>query len=140
MATGQTTIAASAAEISTVLADLPGMLDWSPADSVQVLECDDRARPVLARWRERYGPLTDEFVLEYRWGDDHSVSWRLLQGRILKKENGRYRLIPTGTGTTVVYILEVGIGLWLPPCIRSRVESAIIDATLVALKRRVEAS
>ncbi|MCX2930957.1 SRPBCC family protein [Mycobacterium sp. CVI_P3] len=139
MATAQTTITAPAAEIIAVLADLPGMLDWSAADSVQVIEYDAQARPVLARWREHYGPLPDEFVLRYEWDGDTGVSWRLVQGRILKKEDGHYRLSPAPAGaTTVEYQLALGIGVWLPPCIRSRLEATIVDATLAALKRRVE--
>ncbi|MGY4710584.1 SRPBCC family protein [Mycolicibacterium sp. CBM1] len=139
MAIGQTTIAAPAADIIAVLADLPGMLEWSPADSVEVIERDSQARPVLARWREHYGPLADDFVLRYQWDGDTGLSWQLVAGRILKKEDGRYRLIAEGTGTTVEYHLELGIGVWVPRCIRSRLESMIVDATLTALKRRVEA-
>jgi len=138
MATGQITVTATAAAIMDVLADLPGMLEWSAADTVTVTECDSAGRPTSARWHERYGPVSDEFVLQYQWDDD-GVSWRLLQGRILKKEDGRYRLAAAAVGqTTVAYTLELGFGVWVLPCIRSRVESMVVGQTLAALKRRVE--
>lgn len=121
-----------------VLTDLPGMIEWTAAESVTVTERDDGGRPLRARWREHYGPLADEFVLEYRWHGDDGVSWRLLEGRILKKENGSYRLSATRDGTTIAYTLELGVRLWIPPCIRSRIESAVIDSTLVALARRLD--
>ena len=139
MATGEITVNATAAHVMDVLADLPGMLEWSAADSVAVIERDPVGRPTLARWRERYGPLSDEFVLEYFWNGDESASWRLVEGRILKKEDGCCSLTVAGDGRTkVAYSLELGIGLWIWSGIRSRVESLIVTSTLTALKRRVE--
>jgi hypothetical protein len=122
-----------------VLADLPGMLKWSPAQSVTVIECDSGGRPTRARWRENYGPLQDEFVLQYEWDGSDGVGWKLLEGRILKKEDGLYRLAVTSEGATnVTHGLELGICSWVPSFIRSRVESMIVEATLTALKTRVE--
>jgi hypothetical protein len=56
MATGHITITATPAEVMDVLADLSGMLEWSPAQSVTVIERDSTGLPTLARWRESYGP------------------------------------------------------------------------------------
>lgn len=80
MATGRMTISATAAQIMDVLVDLPGMLEWSPAVSVTVIERDHAGRPARARWRERYGPLPDEFVLEYHWDGEQGVRWHLACG------------------------------------------------------------
>lgn len=81
MATCEITVNATAAHVMDVLANLPGMLEWSAADSVAVIERDPAGRPTLARWRERYGPLPDEFLLEYLWNGDESVRWRLVEGQ-----------------------------------------------------------
>lgn len=114
----------------------PHLID---AVSVTVIERDSAGRPTRARWRESYGPLPDEFVLEYHWDGDEGVSWRLIEGRILKKEDGRYILADVaGGGTKVTYSFELGIGVWVPPSIRSRLESMIINRALTALKHRVE--
>lgn len=53
MAIGQITISATSAEVMDVLADLLGMLEWSPAHSVTVVERDSVGRLTRARWRER---------------------------------------------------------------------------------------
>ncbi len=140
MAIGRITVDADTAEVTAVLADLPAMVEWTAAEAVEVLAHDSHGRPSVARWRERYGPLPDEFVLSYDWHDD-GVSWRLTEGRILKVEDGRYTLSPAPDGgSTVVYSLRLGLGLWLPPCVRSRLETFVVDSTLSALERRVEQS
>lgn len=138
MTSGTATIATTPDTIMTVLADLPGMLAWSPAQSVEVTESDDAGRPRQARWRERYGPLQDEFVLRYQW-HDRAVSWWLLHGRILKRENGRFELDALRCGgTQLTYSLELGIVVPLPPCVRTRIESLVIASTLESLKKHVE--
>ncbi|MCB0930559.1 MAG: SRPBCC family protein [Mycobacterium sp.] len=136
MSTGQITVTATPAEVAAALADLSAMVEWSGAAAVTVIERDDAGRPTRARWRESYGPLRDEFVLQYKWAPD-GVSWWLLEGRILKRENGRYQLDALGGGRTrVTYSLEIGIGMPVPACIRRRVESILIEATLKALKNQ----
>ena len=74
------TVKATPTHIIEVLADLPAMLEWSPADSITEMGRDPGGRPSL----------------------------------------------------------ELGIGLWVWPGIRSRVESMIVKSALAALKRRVE--
>jgi hypothetical protein len=73
-----------------VRADLPGMLEWLPTQSLTVIERDSAGRPTRAGWRESYGPLPDEFVFQYHWDGDEGVSWQSIEGRILNKEDGRY--------------------------------------------------
>jgi hypothetical protein len=137
MATRQITIAANVAEVMQALADLPGMLQWSSAQAVEVIEWDPAGRPTRARWRERYGPLLDEFVLQYHW-HTQGVSWRLSEGRILKRENGCYQLdAVAGDCTNLTYSLELGIGVPIPKCVRMRIESLIIRTTLDALKKHL---
>ncbi|MDY6996070.1 MAG: cyclase [Actinomycetota bacterium] len=140
MAIGRITVDRDAAAVTAVLADLPAMVEWTAAESVDVIASDDRGRPNVARWRERYGPLRDDFVLSYDWHDD-GVSWTLTEGRILTTEDGRYTLGPApGGGTAVVYSVRLGLALWLPRLVLSRIESFVVDSTLAALKRRVEQS
>lgn len=140
MAIGQITVEADTAEVLALLTDLTGMLDWTAAEAVEVMAHDTAGRPALARWQERYGPVPDEFVLEYDWDND-GVSWRLTQGRILKTEDGRYTLRPApGGGTAISYSLRLGLAIWIPQCVRSRIESGVVESTLSALKNRIEES
>lgn len=139
MATSHTTISATPAEIMAVLADLPGMAVWSAAKSVEVLQHQPDGRPVRARWREDYGPIPDEFVLDYTWDADRSVSWRLIEGRILKREDGRYELTPNPSGgTDVTFSMELGVGVWMLPPLWRRIESGIVSSGLDALKKHIE--
>ncbi len=139
MAVGGIDIAARAGEIMETLADLPGMVEWSAADSVAVTEHHPDGRPAIACWSESYGPIRDRFVLSYEWDGDVEVRWRLLEGRVLKKENGRYRLTEADSGVTNVRLeLELGIGVWIPTILCERVEAMIVRGTLNGLKQRVE--
>ena len=139
MAVGEIDIAARPRAIMEILADLPGTVEWSAASSVDVLECHPDGRPAVASWNESYGPIRDRFVLSYEWEGDSEVRWHLLEGRVLKKEDGRYRLADAGGGYTSVELeLKLGIGVWVIPILRTRLESMIVSGTLSALKQRVE--
>lgn len=139
MAVGEIDIAAQPRAIMEILVDLPGMVEWSAANSVEVLERHPDGRPAVASWTESYGPIRDSFVLSYRWEGESEVRWRLLEGRVLKKEDGHYRLTDVGGGVTNVELeLKLGIGVWVLPILRTRLEAVIINGTLSALKRRAE--
>lgn len=139
MAVGEIDIAARPRAIMEILADLPGTVEWSAAKSVDVLERHPDGRPAVACWNESYGPIRDRFVLSYEWDGDSEVRWRLLEGRVLKKEDGRYRLTDAGGGVTGVELeLKLGIGVWVIPILRTRLETMIVNGTLSALKQRAE--
>ena len=139
MAVGEINIEAQPREIMEILADLPGTVEWSAANSVEVLERHPDGRPAVASWNEAYGPIRDRFVLSYEWDGDSEVRWRLLEGRVLKKEDGRYRLTDVGGGVTSVELkLKLGIGMWVLPILRTRLETMIVNGTLTALKQRAE--
>lgn len=110
MAVGEIDIAARPRAIMEILADLPGTVEWSAASSVDVLERHPDGRPAVASWSESYGPIRDRFVLSYEWEGDSEDRWHLREGRVLKKEAGRYRLADAGGGVTSVELeLEFGI-------------------------------
>jgi len=110
-------------------------VEWSAANSVDVLERHPDGRPAVASWSESYGPIRDRFVLSYEWEGDSEVRWHLLEGRVLKKEDGRYRLAEAGGGVTSVELeLTLGIGVWVIPILRTRLETMIVSRTLSALK------
>ncbi len=121
------------------LADLHAMAAWGGGGvSVEVLQTHPDGRPRLARWRESYGPINDDFTLEYTWDEDTSVTWRLTKGRVLKKENGKYTLSPGGDGTvTVTYELEIGIWVWVLGIVRRQIEKSVIATALADLKSHV---
>ena len=71
-----------------------------------------------------------------------AVSWTLVQGKMLKKLDGTYRLTPTDAGqdgpTEVTYQLEAELNVPMIGMLRRKAEKVIIDSALKGLKKRVE--
>jgi hypothetical protein len=66
------------------------------------------------------------------------VSWRLVEGNLLKAMDGSYVLSPTARGTTVTYNLRVDVNMPMIGMFRRKAEKTIIDGALKGLKKRVE--
>ena len=81
--------------------------------------------------------VSDDYVLAYDWRPD-GVSWRLVEGTLLKAMDGAYELAPTGGGTTVTYHLTVDVRLPMIGLFKRKAEKTIIDGALKNLKLRVE--
>ncbi|NQU36159.1 MAG: SRPBCC family protein [Actinobacteria bacterium] len=134
-------IAASAQSIMAALADLPAVASWVDGTSVEVLQVHDDGRPARARWSESYGPIPDEFILDYDWKGDESCHWRLVEGRILQREDGSYTLTEVNERVTrVTYSLDLGLAIPLPSIVTDQIASSVVTAGLAALKNNVEAT
>ncbi len=136
-------ISAPPETIMSVIADFPAYPDWAQGmrkAEVQETFPDGRAKDVLFEIAE--GPIKDTYTLTYDWHGDESVDWTLVQGKMLKKLNGTYRLEPQGTGadgpTEVTYQLEAELNMPMIGMLRRKAEKVIIDAALKGLKKRVE--
>ena len=132
-------IDAPPSEVMAAIADFPAYPEW--AQGVRVAEVrdtfpDGRAKDVYFEIAE--GPIKDTYTLTYDWHGDESVDWSLLQGKMLKKLDGSYRLSPRGDSTEVTYRLEVELGVPMIGMLRRKAEKVIIDAALKGLKKRVE--
>ncbi len=139
MVTRTIDIAASPESIMDVLANLPAVASWAESTSVEVLQVHADGRPARARWSESYGPIPDEFILDYEWNGDESFSWRLVEGRVLQREDGKYELTDVGQGVTRVrYSLDLGLAIPLPTLVTDKIASSVVAAGLVALKDNVE--
>ncbi len=136
-------ISAPPETIMSVIADFPAYPQWAQGmrkAEVQETFPDGRAKDVLFEIAE--GPIKDTYTLTYDWHGDESVDWTLVQGKMLKKLNGTYRLEPQGTGdegpTEVTYQLEAELNMPMIGMLRRKAEKVIIDAALKGLKKRVE--
>ena len=136
-------ISAPPETIMSVIADFPAYPDWAQGmrkAEVQETFPDGRAKDVLFEIAE--GPIKDTYTLTYDWHGDESVDWTLVQGKMLKKLNGTYRLEPKGTDadgpTEVTYQLEAELNMPMIGMLRRKAEKVIIDAALKGLKKRVE--
>jgi ribosome-associated toxin RatA of RatAB toxin-antitoxin module len=132
-------VEAPPASVMSVIADFPAYPEWAQGmrkAEIQETFADGRAKDVLFEIAE--GPIKDTYTLTYDWHGDESVDWSLVQGKMLKKLNGTYRLVPRGTATEVTYQLEAELGIPMIGMLRRKAEKVIIDAALKGLKKRVE--
>lgn len=137
---GEIDIASDPATIMDVIGDLATYPEW--ADGVQaaeVLEEFEDGRCKVIKMSFASGPIKDEFTLEYKWNGLESVSWWLLEGKVLTQEEGTYTLIDNKDGTIkVTYDLEVGLSIKLPGILKRQAEKKMVKTALEGLKKRVE--
>ena len=130
-------IAATPAEIMAVLADFEHYPDW--VDSMTRAEVLSRAneQAKTVRMVLDHNLVKDDYVLAYEW-QPTKVSWRLVEGTLLKAMDGAYELEPKGARTTVTYHLTVDVNLPMIGLFKRKAEKTIIDGALKNLKKRVE--
>jgi ribosome-associated toxin RatA of RatAB toxin-antitoxin module len=133
-------ISAEPAAIMGVIADFDSYPAWvqglKKADVVEQ-GSDGRAKQVY--FELDASPIKDAYTLSYDWRGDESVSWTLVQGRMLKGMDGTYDLEPRSDGTTeVTYLLAVDISIPMIGMLKRKAEKVIIDTALRGLKKRVE--
>jgi ribosome-associated toxin RatA of RatAB toxin-antitoxin module len=130
-------IAASPAEVMAVIADFEHYPEW--VDSMRSAEVLTSAngKPKTVRMVLAHPLVKDDYVLTYDWKRD-SVSWRLIEGTLLKAMDGSYALAAKNGRTTVTYTLAVDVNLPMIGMFKRKAEKTIIDGALKGLKRRVE--
>ena len=138
--TASITVDAAPAAVMAVIADFEAYPQWSDAvKEVSVLETAADGRAEQVWFRIDSGPLKDSYVLAYDWRGDESVSWRLVESKLLKALDGSYVLTDRGDGTTdVTYRLVADVNLPMLGMFKRKAEKVIIDTALNELKKRVE--
>ncbi len=133
-------ISADQASIMSVIADFGSYPAWVQGmRQAEVVEDgpDGRARQV--HFELEASPIKDSYTLSYDWKGDDSVSWTLVQGKMLKAMDGTYALDPQGdVATEVTYTLAVDISIPMIGMLKRKAEKVIIDTALKGLKKRVE--
>jgi ribosome-associated toxin RatA of RatAB toxin-antitoxin module len=130
-------IEASPAEVMAVVADFEHYPEW--VDSMRSAEVLTSAagKAKTVRMVLDHPLVKDDYVLAYEWQGD-VVSWKLVEGRLLKAMDGSYALAATNGRTTVTYTLAVDVNLPMIGMFKRKAEKTIIDGALKGLKRRVE--
>ena len=138
--TASITVDAPPAAVMAVIADFEAYPQWSGAvKEVSVLGPAADGRPDQVWFRIDSGPLKDSYVLAYDWRGDESVSWRLVESKLLKALDGSYELSERGDGRTdVTYRLVADVNLPMLGMFKRKAEKVIIDTALNELKKRVE--
>lgn len=137
---GSTVVEADVDMIFEVVAGFEAYPEWQPEiKQVEVLETDDDGRGSRVRYVVDAGVFKATMVLEYSYTDT-SMSWVLVDGDTVRRNDGRYTFADQGDGTTLVtYELEVEPAVPLPAMLRRRAAQRIIDAALSGMKQRAEA-
>ena len=138
--TSSIVIAAAPAEVMAVIADFPAYPEWAQGmKKAEVVEqgagrprghrCTSSSRPRRSRTPTRSA---------YDWNGDSSVTWDLVEGKMLKAMEGAYVLRAAGAGHRGH--LPAGGRREHPDDrhARRKAEKVIIDTALKGLKKRVE--
>ena len=133
-------IASDPATIMEVIGDFPAYPEWARGVKTARVVSEFEGG-----WAERVffaldvPPIRDEYTLEYVWDGYDSVSWVLVEGKVLTHLDGTYTLVDLGDGTTeVTYQLALDTSIPLIGMIKRKGEKMIIDAALKGLKHRAE--
>jgi ribosome-associated toxin RatA of RatAB toxin-antitoxin module len=134
------TVDAPAAEVMAVIADFPAYPQWvSAAKVVEVLETGEDGRARQVHFVIDAGAIRDDYVLDYTWDDDRKVSWSLVRGQMMKRQEGSYTLVESGGSTEVTYAITIDLSVPMLGMIKRKAEKVILDTALKELKKRVEA-
>jgi ribosome-associated toxin RatA of RatAB toxin-antitoxin module len=133
------TVDAPAAEVMAVIADFPAYPQWvSAAKVVEVLETGEDGRARQVHFVIDAGAIRDDYVLDYTWDDDRKVSWSLVRGQMMKRQEGSYTLVESGGSTEVTYAITIDLSVPMLGMIKRKAEKVILDTALKELKKRVE--
>jgi ribosome-associated toxin RatA of RatAB toxin-antitoxin module len=137
--TSSIVIDAPAAEVMAVIADFPAYPEWAQGmKEAEVVEEGADGRADKVHFELEATPIKDSYTLAYEWKGDSSVTWVLVEGKMLKAMEGAYLLRPSGAGTEVTYRLAVDLSIPMIGLLRRKAEKVIIDTALKGLKKRVE--
>jgi hypothetical protein len=142
--TSSIVIAAEPASVMGVISDFAAYPVWAQgvkrAEPVPVAPGQPaQGHPQQVYFELDASPIKDAYTLRYDWHGDDSVTWTLVEGRMLKAMDGAYELEDRGDGTTeVTYRLAVDITIPMIGMLKRKAEKVIIDTALKGLKKRVE--
>ena len=130
---------APAADVMAVIADFPAYPQWvTAAKKVEVLEEGDGGRAKQVHFVIDAGAIKDDYVLDYTWDDDRKVSWTLVKGQMMKRQEGSYVLDEKDGATEVTYSITIDLSIPMLGMIKRKAEKVILDTALKELKKRVE--
>jgi ribosome-associated toxin RatA of RatAB toxin-antitoxin module len=132
-------IDAPAAEVMAVIADFEAYPQWvSAAKQVDVLESGDDGRARQVHFVIDAGVIKDDYVLDYTWDGDRKVSWTLVKGQMMKRQEGSYVLQESDGSTEVTYSITIDVNVPIIGMLKRKAEKVILDTALKELKKRVE--
>jgi uncharacterized membrane protein len=105
----------------------------------KVIERDDEGRGRKVEYRAAAMGRSIRYVLDYDYADAPAAfSWKLVEGDMLRRLDGRYGFQPDGEATRVTYELVVDLSVPMPGLIKRRAAGLIMGTALKELKREIE--
>jgi ribosome-associated toxin RatA of RatAB toxin-antitoxin module len=137
--TSSIVISADPASVMAVISDFEAYPTWAQGvKKAEPVEQGSNGRPDQVYFELDASPIKDAYTLSYDWHGDDSVTWKLVEGKMLKAMDGSYELDDQGESTEVTYRLAVEISIPMIGMLRRKAEKVIIDTALKGLKKRVE--
>ncbi|MCW2780979.1 MAG: Polyketide cyclase / dehydrase and lipid transport [Marmoricola sp.] len=142
--TSSIVIGATPAAVMAVIADFPAYPEWAQGmKQVEVTKRTADGEVGEVHFELEATPIKDSYTLAYDWDGDRSVTWHLVDGRMIKAMAGAYVLkeVPGADGavdTEVTYRLSVEVAIPLIGMLKRKAVKVIIDTALKGLKKRVE--
>lgn len=129
---------AEPATVLSVVRDVESYPRWqAETTQVEVLSRDGDL-PRRVRFVVDGGVFRTTMVLEYSHSDQ-GMSWTLVEGDQLRRNDGSYTVAARPDGTTdLTYALVVELAVPLPALIRRRAARKIVDTALRGAKNRAE--
>jgi uncharacterized membrane protein len=124
----------------TVATYFEGYSSWAKdVKEVTVLEHDAEGRGKRVAYRVAGLGRSISYTLEYDYSEaPNAFSWKLVEGDVLRRLDGRYGFEPDDAGTRVTYDLVIDIAIPLPGLIKRRAAGMITGTALKELKKEVE--
>ena len=141
-ASEQVVVTAPVDRCFAVASDFESYPDWAPdIKECHILARDDQGRGTRVAFRTAAMGRSASYVLEYNYSSAPvELSWRLLEGNIMRVLDGAYRFDSVENHTQITYRLSVELVVPIPGYVKRRAEGKIISTALRELKRRVESA
>jgi len=138
------TIAASTERCWEIITDFARYPEWvKDLRAAEVTSRDAQGRPEEVEFTAAAIGRSTRYSLWYDWSSaPHTLSWKLVQGDIMRAIDGTYRFAPSDSlpgGTDVEYDLSIELIVPLAGFVKRRAEVRILMNALRALKARAEA-
>jgi hypothetical protein len=133
-------VSAPPARVRGITLDFESYPQWAKdVKEINVLERDAEGRGTKVEFRVAGLGRSIHYVLAYDLSElPTAFTWKLVEGDILRRLDGRYGFEPEGDGTRVTYDLEVDIAIPLPGLIKRRAAGMIMGTALRELKKEAE--
>ncbi len=133
-------VAASPQGCYEVVIDFEKYPEWArDVKQATILKRDEGGRALQVEYRAAGLGKSFHYTLAYEYsGAPESVSWKLVEGDMLRRLDGSYHFEPEGDGTRVDYDLTVDLSAPLPGLIKRRAAGMIMGTALRELKKEIE--